>query len=152
MGLGVEQLDGDQVRKKQSVFLGYSREDRMKNVADVVFQASHFSKDGIITLVSLISPYRSMREYAKKNLDLFMEIYVRCPLSVCESRDVKGMYRLSREGKIAHFTGISDPYEEPQNPDLIIDTDVSTVQNSVKKIMDYLAGRESLVRIDNAEK
>ena len=141
-GLTVEQLDGDSVRQRNIAPLGYSKEDRMKNVTDVVSQASHFAEEGIIMLVSLISPYRRMREYAREKLNCFVEIYVRCPLVVCESRDVKGMYRLAREGKMRHFTGISDPYEEPTNPELIVDTDVLTIEASAGKIMSYLKDHE----------
>jgi len=141
-GLNLEQLDGDIVRQRKDPSLGYSKEDRMANVVDVVSQAFYFIQNGIITLVSLISPYRMMREYARQRIGPFIEIYVRCPLEVCESRDIKGMYRLAREGKINHFTGISDPYEEPVCPELILETDVLTIEESARKVMMYLKDRE----------
>ncbi len=141
-GLNLEQLDGDLVRQRKVVPLGYSKEDRMTHVAGVVSQALGFTQDGIITLVSLISPYRMMREYARRMIDCFVEIYVRCPLAVCESRDVKGMYHLAREGKLKHFTGVSDPYEEPMAPELVVETDVLTIEASSRKVITYLKDRE----------
>lgn len=141
-GLNPEQLDGDSVRQKKAVALGYSKEDRMANVTEVVSQTSDFMQNGIITLVSLISPYNQMREYARQKVGDFVEIYVRCPLKVCETRDVKGMYRLAREGKIKHFTGVSDPYEEPADPELVVETDLLTIEASANKVMRYLKNRE----------
>ena len=141
-GLVPEQLDGDAVRQKKTLPLGYTKEDRMKNVMDVILEASSLEKHGRIVLVSLISPYRIMREFARTLTSDFTEIYVRCPLSVCERRDVKGMYRLAREGKIKNFTGVSDPYEEPVSPELIIETDTLNIKAAVEKIISYLKDRE----------
>ena len=137
-GVNSEQLDGDVVRQKKTSFLGYTAADRMANVTEVASQASRFVRNGVVTLVSLISPYRLMRERARQNVENFVEIYVRCPLEICELRDVKGMYRLAREGKINHFTGISDPYEEPVCPELIVDTHHLSIDASVSKVMAYL--------------
>ncbi len=137
-GLKLEQLDGDEVRRKKHHILGFSREDRLAHVADVVSQASEYASKGVSTLVSLITPYQVMRDEARARLDHFVEIYVRCALDICESRDVKGMYRLAREGKVKYFTGISDPYEEPAHPDLIVDTDVLSIQGSVNRVISYL--------------
>ena len=121
-GLNVAQLDGDCVRKKYPKLLGYTKKDRMKNIGHIVSEALLQQEKGIVTLVSVISPYRVMREYARGKIEGFVEIFLCCPLHVCESRDVKGMYRLAREGKIRNFTGLSDPYEEPVCPELMLDT------------------------------
>ncbi len=141
-GVNVEQLDGDCIRQKYSKCLGYTKKDRMKNVRCIVSEALLQQRRGLVTLVSVISPYRCMREYAREKIEDFVEIFVRCPLSVCESRDDKGMYRLARQGKIRHFTGLSDPYEEPTSPELIVDTDLLTVEESARKIIQCLEQKE----------
>ena len=138
LGLDVRHLDGDVIRKEISPNLGFSKKDREVHVSRVANKASFLTLQGVATLVSMISPYRAMRENARQLINPFIEVYVNCPLSVCEKRDVKGMYRLAREGKIKKFTGISDIYEEPLSPELVIDTHLMNVQSCVYKILEYL--------------
>ena len=142
----VEHLDGDAVRKKFGGDLGYSKKDRELNVKRVAMAASLLTQNGVATLVSLISPYESMRQNARSLIHPFIEIYLRCPLRVCEKRDRKNMYRLAREGKIENFTGVSDPYEEPSNPELVLDTDVTGVENCVEKILKCLQRKKFILR------
>ena len=144
-GVSVGQLDGDCMRKKYPENLGYTQKDRMTNIRRIVSETVSRQKRGLVTLVSVISPYRAMREHARERIDDFVEIFVRCPLAVCESRDVKGMYRLAREGKIGHFTGVSDPYEEPTHPEIILDTDHWSVEQCTKKVIRYLENREFII-------
>jgi adenylylsulfate kinase len=89
----------------------------------------------IIALATFISPYREQRRKARKEIEKFIEVYVRCPVEICMKRDVKGMYQKALEGKIKHFTGVDDPYEEPEHPELILNTDVETVEESVNKVL-----------------
>ena len=137
-GLQVEQLDGDAMRKKFSPPPGFTRKERINHIARIAFEASLLTQRGIATLVSVISPYREMRENARRQIHPFIEVYVRCPLSICEGRDVKGMYRLAREGKIKNFTGITDPYEKPLQPEIIVDTDRANLKSCVRKIIEGL--------------
>ncbi|NEU78556.1 adenylyl-sulfate kinase [Nostoc sp. UIC 10630] len=134
----VELLDGDVVRTHLSQGLGFSRQDRDINVRRIGFVANLLSRNGIIALVAAISPYRQVREELKKTSTNFIEIYVHAPIAVCESRDVKGLYALARAGQIQHFTGISDPYEEPINPEIICQTDRFTVEQCVNQVLHYL--------------
>jgi len=145
LGLKVEQLDGDVVRKKLCGDLGFSKKDRESNIDRIAYIASLLTKNGVATLVSLVSPYESMRQNARKQIRPFVEIYLRCPLSVCEGRDIKNMYHLAREGKILNFTGVSDPYEEPSNPELILDTNILSVENCAEKVLAYLKQKKLIV-------
>ncbi len=134
-GLSVERLDGDTVRESLTADLGFSKEDRNTNNLRITFVAKLLTRNGVICLVSAISPYIEARSYAKKEIEEFLEVYVKCPVEVCEERDVKGMYKLAREGKIKNFTGISDPYEEPVNPDITLNTDKESPSESAGKII-----------------
>ena len=155
-GLSVEQLDGDCMRKKYGNSLGYTKKDRMTNIRHIVSEAQSQQQRGLVTLVSVISPYRSMREYARERIDDFVEVFLQCPLAVCEARDVKGMYRLARAGKIKHFTGVSDPYEEPLWPELVLNTHRLNIERCAEKLIVYLekkgllAGRWELARMESA--
>ncbi|WP_322746450.1 adenylyl-sulfate kinase [Nostoc sp. LEGE 12450] len=102
------------------------------------FVANLLSRNGIIAIIAAISPYRQVREELKKTSTNFIEIYVYAPIAVCESRDVKGLYALARAGQIQHFTGISDPYEEPINPEIICQTDRFTIEQCVNQVLHYL--------------
>ncbi len=143
-GVMARHLDGDLMRKTLSRDLGFTKEDRITHARRMTTLAFSLTQSGSGVLVSLISPYRQMREHARGRINHFVEIYVRCPLAVCERRDVKGMYKLAREGRIDHFTGISDPYEEPINPEIVLDTDSMILETCVQKIMDYLSSHEFL--------
>lgn len=133
-----ELLDGDIVRTHLSQGLGFSKQDRDLNVRRIGFVANLLSRNGITALVAAISPYREVREELKQTTTNFIEIYVKAPLAVCESRDVKGLYAKARAGEIKHFTGISDPYEEPTNPEIICQTDIFTVEECVNQVLHYL--------------
>ncbi len=141
-GYKVEVLDGDVIRNYISKGLGFSREDRFENIRRVSFVAKLLTRNGVITLVAVISPYREMRKMAKEMIgDDFIEVFVNAPVEVCEERDVKGMYKMAREGKIKGFTGIDDPYEPPENPDVECKTAEETVEESVRKIISVLKER-----------
>lgn len=134
----VERLDGDVTRKHLAKDLGFSREDRMTNIERVAYVASLLSKHQVIVLAAFISPYEKMRAHARRTISCFHEIYVKCPLQTCVERDVKGLYRKAINGEIKQFTGISDPYEPPKNPDLTLETDKESIQKSVVKVIAYL--------------
>lgn len=134
-GHKVECLDGDELRHKVAKELGFSKEDRMENIRRAVYISGLLNRNGITTIVSMIAPYRSMRAYARAELPRFLEVYVECPLSECVRRDVKGLYVKALHGEITSFTGISDTYEPPVNPDVIIRTDLHCVNQNVRLIM-----------------
>ncbi len=136
--LKVERLDGDVVRQSLCRDLGFSREDRNENIRRVTFVAKLLTRNGVAVLTSFISPYREMREQARREIGDFIEVYVKCPLEVCMQRDVKGMYQKALRGEIKEFTGISDPYEEPLNPELVLETDRETLEESARRVIEYL--------------
>ena len=133
-GRNVEVLDGDIVRTHLSKGLGFSREDRDTNIKRIAFVCGLLTRNGVICISAAIAPYSEAREWARKEIGSFVEVYVKCPLSVCRERDVKGLYKLVDEGKIKNFTGVDDPYEEPEHPDLVIETDKETIEESVARI------------------
>lgn len=133
-GHKVEVLDGDIVRTHLSKGLGFSREDRDTNIKRIAFVASLLTRNGVVCISAAISPYREAREWARKEISNFVEVYVSCPIEVCRERDVKGLYKLVDEGKIKNFTGVDDPYEPPLNPELVIETNKETVEESVARI------------------
>ncbi|MGH7662112.1 MAG: adenylyl-sulfate kinase [Vulcanimicrobiaceae bacterium] len=137
-GRAVQVLDGDVIRTHLSNGLGFSREDRDLNVARIAFVASVAVRNGGIAIVSAISPYAEAREAARRSIGSFVEIYVRCSLDELIRRDVKGLYAKALRGEIAHFTGVSDPYEPPGAPEIVVDTESETVEESVEKILSYL--------------
>ncbi|MCL5408127.1 MAG: adenylyl-sulfate kinase [Candidatus Thermoplasmatota archaeon] len=140
-GMKVEILDGDEIRKGLSRDLGFSKEDREKHNERVIFVAKLLSRNGVVTLVPLISPYREVRAEARKEISDFVEVYVRCPLDVLIKRDPKGLYKKALAGEINNLTGLQDPYEEPISPEMIIDSNTETVEESVSSIMSYLKSR-----------
>ncbi len=113
----VEILDGDIVRTHLSKGLGFSREDRDTNIKRIAFVCSLLTRNGVICISAAIAPYREARQWARQEIGNFVEVYVKCPLEVCRQRDVKGLYKLVDEGKLTGFTGVDDPYEEPEHPD-----------------------------------
>jgi len=133
-GLAVEVLDGDEVRTHLSKGLGFSREDRDTNIKRIAYVCKLLTRNGVICISAAIAPYREAREWARREIGDFVEVYVKCPLDVCRERDVKGLYKLVDEGKIKHFTGVDDPYEEPEQPDLVVETDKETIEESVSRI------------------
>ena len=137
-GLLVEVLDGDIVRKYLSWDLGFSKEDRDTNIKRLTFVAKLLSRNGVASLVAFISPYRELRDWARKETTNFVEVYVKCPVEVCSERDTKGLYQKAKAGEIANFTGISDPYEEPLNPELIVETDNEAPEESAARVIEKL--------------
>jgi len=135
-GKKVESLDGDIVRTHLSRGLGFSREDRELNVARIAFVAHLLQRNGVFVLVSAISPYRSMRASARELIAPdFVEIHVAPPLEECIRRDVKGLYQKAIAGEIKEFTGISDPYEPPESPELRLDTSTISVDEGVARVV-----------------
>jgi adenylylsulfate kinase len=142
MHLPVEVLDGDEVRRNLSPELGFTRDDRETHAKRVVYLSKLLSRNGIITIVALISPYRQFRDAARQTIgDHFMEIWVKATSDTCRKRDPKGLYKKAAEGKLAALTGVSDPYEPPLNPELVIDTETESPNESAKKILDYLLNK-----------
>jgi adenylylsulfate kinase len=137
-GYRVERLDGDIVRKGLTSDLGFSKEDRDENIKRVTFVAKLLTRNGVAVLATFVSPYRERRQKTRKEIGEFVEIYTRCPVEVCMERDNKGMYRKALAGEITNFTGVNDPYEEPEDPELILDTDKETVEESVRRVLDKL--------------
>lgn len=137
-GYLVEVLDGDIVRQNLTKGLGFSKEDRDENIRRIGFVAHLLTRNGVIVLVSAISPYREIRREVKAKIGDFVEVFVNAPLEVCEKRDVKGLYKKARAGEIKHFTGIDDPYEIPTNPDVECHTDIETEAESVAKVWQKL--------------
>ena len=137
-GKRVESLDGDVVRTHLSKGLGFSREDRDTNIARIAFVAHLLQRNGVFVLVSAISPYKNTRDDARKLIGDFVEIHVAPPLEECIKRDVKGLYKKAIAGEIKQFTGISDPYEAPENPELAIDTSAVSVDEGVHRILGKL--------------
>ena len=133
-------LDGDNIRHGLNRNLGFSPEDREENIRRIGEVAHLFSQAGIINMTAFISPYRADRRQARDlaNEGEFIEIFCRCSLDACEERDKKGLYKKARAGEIPEFTGISAPYEEPENPEIIIDTDKETIEEGVGKVISYL--------------
>ncbi len=137
-GRKTERLDGDIVRESLSSDLGFSREDRAENIRRVISVAKKLSLDGTGVITTFVSPYRDMRRKARVSISNFIEVYAECPLEECEKRDVKGMYKKARKGEIENFTGVSDPYEVPENPEIIIHTSRETPRESCARVMGYL--------------
>ena len=133
-GRRVEVLDGDLVRQALSHGLGFSREDRDRNIQRVAFVANLLARNGVVVIVAVVSPYRAARAEARHSLQRFFEVYVDCPISECERRDVKGMYRRARAGELRGFTGVDDPYEEPLDPDLIVSTNLQSSDESAARV------------------
>ncbi|MFO7866651.1 MAG: adenylyl-sulfate kinase [Candidatus Aminicenantes bacterium] len=133
-------LDGDNIRHGLNKNLGFSPEDREENIRRIGEVAKLFADAGIITMTAFISPYRNDRDQARRLLKEkeFIEVFVKVPLDVAEERDTKGLYKKARAGEIAEFTGISAPYEEPDKPELIIDTSLLNIKDSVDLVISYL--------------
>lgn len=139
LGRKVEVFDGDVVRTNLSKGLGFSREDRDENIRRIGFVCHLLTRNGVVAITAAISPFRSVRNEVRRKIGSFFEVYVKCPLSVCQERDVKGMYRRALAGEIAQFTGISDPYEEPFAPELTLCTDQELPEESAARVLRGLA-------------
>jgi adenylyl-sulfate kinase len=134
-GLKVERLDGDIVRKGLTSDLGFSKEDRDENNKRVTYVAKLLTRNDVAVFATFVSPYRERRAKSRDEIGDFIEIYVRCPVEVCIERDEKGMYKKAIAGEIKGFTGIDDPYEEPEDPELILDTDTMGVEECVQRVL-----------------
>lgn len=136
-----ELLDGDVIRKELSPELGFTKEDRERHARRVVYLCKLLSRNGVVSVVSLISPYREFRAYARREIAAngrFVEVYIKCSLESCIKRDPKGLYKKALAGEIKDLTGLQDPYEEPLDPEIVIDTDKETLEDSVNKILSYI--------------
>ena len=141
-GLRVEVLDGDVVRTHLSKGLGFSKEDRDTNIRRIAFVADLLSRNGVVAITAAISPHREIRDEARELMgDRFVEIYVKATVEECARRDVKGLYEKAFKGEIKEFTGVSDPYEPPLDPEITIDTEAQTVEESAAQVLAYLASR-----------
>lgn len=142
-GLLCRTLDGDNIRSGINNNLGFSNEDRIENIRRIAEVSKLFVETGIITLAAFISPTNDIRKLASEIIgkDDFVEVYIDTPLAVCEKRDVKGLYKKARAGEIKEFTGISSPFEAPENPDLRIDTSAQSLEESVNQLLDFILPR-----------
>jgi adenylyl-sulfate kinase len=134
-GLRVELLDGDEVRTNLSKGLGFSKEDRDINVRRIGYVCKLLSRNGVVAIAAAISPYREVRREVREMMDRFVEVYMECPIEVLTERDPKGLYERALKGEIPNFTGISDPYEPPEEAEIVCDTDKETVEESVTKVV-----------------
>jgi adenylyl-sulfate kinase len=142
-GSRVEVLDGDIVRENLSKGLGFSKEDRDTNIRRIAFVADLLSRNGVPVITAAISPYREIRDEARETMgDRFIEIFVKASVEVCAERDVKGLYEKAFKGEIKEFTGVSDPYEPPLDPELILDTEHESPEESAAKIVSLLEQRQ----------
>lgn len=139
-GIKVYILDGDNIRRGLNADLGFSPDERRENLRRVSEVAKLFVDAGIILLAAFVSPYRKDREFIKEKIgkEDFIEVYVKCPVDICEKRDTKGMYLKAKSGIIKNYTGVSDLYEEPESPDLVVETDKLSIKEAVQKVLNYL--------------
>jgi adenylyl-sulfate kinase len=140
-GVRVERLDGDVVRESLTRDLGFSKEDRDMNIERVTFVAKLLSRNGVGCICSFISPYQEARDKVREATTNFLEVFIDAPLEVVIDRDVKGLYKKAIAGEIPNFTGISDPFEPPANPEIHVRTDQQTPEESANVILDYLEER-----------
>ena len=141
-GHRVELLDGDEVRTNLCQGLGFSREDRDTNIARIGYVAGKLAKHGVAVLVAAISPYREARDRVRAEVDNFVEIHVAAPVSTCAERDVKGLYAKALSGEIKNFTGVSDPYEPPLDPEIVLHTESESVDDSVHQVIAWLEANQ----------
>jgi adenylylsulfate kinase len=134
----VELLDGDEVRQRLTKGLGFSKADRDENIRRISYVAKLLTRTGAVAIVAAISPYREVREEARSEIGNFVEVYVACPVEECIKRDVKGLYQKALRGEIAQFTGVSDPYEPPLYPEVVVETDRETADESLHNILKTL--------------
>ena len=143
-GHKVEMLDGDIIRTNLSKGLGFSKEGRDENIKRVGFVCDLLTRNDVIAIAVCISPYRAVRDFNRKRIGNFFEVYTKCNLKECIKRDPKGMYKKALAGEIKNYTGIDDPYEEPLNPEVVVETDKETPDQSAEKVMKCLEGLDFL--------
>lgn len=134
-GLKVEVLDGDEVRRNLSPDLGFSKEARETHIKRVAYMSKLLSRNDVAVIVALISPYRETRRYVRELIGNFVEVYTKCSLETCIQRDTKGLYKKALNGEIKDFTGVQDPYEEPENPEIVLDTEERKPEENVERIL-----------------
>jgi adenylyl-sulfate kinase len=137
-GHRVEVLDGDEIRTHLSKGLGFSKEDRDTNIRRIGYVCQLLTRNSVVAVSAAISPFRAIRDENRARIGAFVEVFVKCPLEVLIRRDVKGLYKKALAGEIKEFTGVSHPYEEPLHPEVVVETDKETVEESVRKIVGYL--------------
>jgi len=137
-GIPVETLDGDEVRQNLSKGLGFSREDRDTNIRRIGYVAKLLTRNDVVVISAAISPYRTVRDEVRHEIGAFVEVHVKASLEECVRRDTKGLYARALAGEIAQFTGVSDPYEEPLAPELVVDTEREDVATSAARVIDRL--------------
>ncbi len=141
-GHRVELLDGDEVRTNLCQGLGFSRQDRDTNIARIGYVAGKLAKHGVAVLVAAISPYRQARDQVRASVDNFVEVHVAAPLPICARRDVKGLYAKALAGELPHFTGVSDPYEPPLEPEIVLHTEAESVDESAHQVLAWLEANQ----------
>jgi adenylylsulfate kinase len=153
-GSRVEVLDGDEVRTNLSQGLGFSKQDRDMNIRRIAYVSRLLSRNGVVVLSAAISPYREVREEARRSSEdgggAFIEVFVKCPIEVLAARDVKGLYQRALAGEIKSFTGVSDPYEEPFAPEVVVETDRESIDQSLDRILIELEQRKLFRKTDRA--
>jgi adenylyl-sulfate kinase len=154
-GRAIEVLDGDEVRTNLSKGLGFSKEDRDTNIRRIGYVSRLLSRNGVGVITAAISPYRAVRDEVRAAVEadgaLFIEVYVKCPIDVLAERDVKGLYKKALAGEIKEFTGVSDPYEEPLEPEVVVWTDRETVEHSAQRILKELVRRGLIGTVGSRE-
>jgi adenylyl-sulfate kinase len=148
-GRRVEVLDGDEIRQNLSQGLGYGKEDRDTNVRRIAYVASLLTRHGVVVITAAISPYRDTRWEARQRIGRFVEVYVKCSLDELIRRDVKGLYARALRGEIPHFTGVSDPYEEPLSPEVLVDSEQQTPEESLARVLGHLRSAGYLAPTDS---
>jgi adenylylsulfate kinase len=147
-GWKVEVLDGDAVRQMFSPELGFTRKDREFHARRVSYVARMLARNGVATIVAMITPYETSRQAARADVEIpFEEVWLRCPIEVCRARDPKGIYHRAAAGEVHRMTGVDDPFEEPLNPDLVVDTANAPVAKSTSQILEHLANRGHIQRV-----
>jgi len=137
-GMHVELLDGDEFRTTLSKGLGFSKEDRDTNIRRIGYVAKLLTRNGVVAITAAISPYRDVRDEQRQKIGRFFEVYTECDLDTLEARDVKGLYKKARAGKLANFTGIDSPYEAPESPDIVVNTVETSPEEAAAIIIDKL--------------
>jgi adenylylsulfate kinase len=142
-GYKVEYLDGDVIRQTLTKGLGFSKADRDENIRRIGFVAHLLTRNGVIVLVAVISPYQAIRQEVRDQIGAFMEVYVDAPVAICQQRDVKGLYKQALDGKIANFTGVDAPYEPPLDPEVVCHTECESIEASATRVLQSILGRLS---------
>jgi len=146
LGARVEVIDGDIVRTQLCQGLGFSKDDRQENIRRIGFVCELLSRNGVIAIAAAISPYRGCRDQLRSRIEHFIEIHMQCPVEVLVERDVKGLYKRALAGEIPHFTGISDPYEEPLNAEVSVDSSIDSLESSTAAILRVMEERGIIPR------